>query len=480
MFVAPTGDLICEFLMADFKPEDFSEFKNTFRVDSAAMSASYGDVQETPLCGVQVKYGTGIAAAQVEGLAEKVLFSTFAYAPYMAARYGVETTTVTLPTIPHNRADIAAQRAAIELQKSLSQTSSFSLTFAYRPWILPNRPVLYLPRTRMGTTVSVNTRIPINGKATVAVGLDNIRTWNGMYRQQQVLNALNSQQKEELKLANMDQTNVRGIDPYADGADIGIDIDELRIYTHIYAGESTPMSARVGWGVDPDPEIAPLFAPAAGIYVLDSVNFSKLISPPQVPVTGNGVSASASETTPIDIGQTLFDFVKTTLERSTELTKFPYNPVDNMSVGVSDDFGAFRQSSRGNHSGIDIRTPVGTPIVAVEDGVVSLSDNTSGGQMVTLKTKNGYTCQYLHLSQRLSLNGQTVSAGTILGATGNTGVSTGPHLHFGVKDPTGNYVDPKKYLPYFSGVPGALPLLNVPENVTLAPTSTKMTPIDEE
>ena len=109
------------------------------------------------------------------------------------------------------------------------------------------------------------------------------------------------------------------------------------------------------------------------------------------------------------------------------------------------------------HSGVDIRASSGTPVVAASDGVVSLSDAGSRGygKMVTIKHKDGTETRYAHLSAFSVNSGAQVKAGQTIGRVGSTGRSTGPHLHFEVRQ-NGTAVNPSKLFPKMgaSGNPG--------------------------
>jgi murein DD-endopeptidase MepM/ murein hydrolase activator NlpD len=94
----------------------------------------------------------------------------------------------------------------------------------------------------------------------------------------------------------------------------------------------------------------------------------------------------------------------------------------------------------GGHSGLDISAPQGTPIVAAAAGTV-VSMNSSGaayGIHVVLKHADGVYTLYAHMSASTVSMGQSVAAGQQVGNVGSTGTSSGPHLHFEVRnDPTG-------------------------------------------
>ncbi len=91
------------------------------------------------------------------------------------------------------------------------------------------------------------------------------------------------------------------------------------------------------------------------------------------------------------------------------------------------------------HTGIDYRASIGTPVLSALSGTVVGSSNTdaypgcySYGQWIMVKHDNGLSTLYAHLSLRSVEIGQRVGTGQIIGYSGNTGYSTGPHLHFGV------------------------------------------------
>src|SRR5690606_17843630 len=106
------------------------------------------------------------------------------------------------------------------------------------------------------------------------------------------------------------------------------------------------------------------------------------------------------------------------------------------------------------HSGQDFAVPVGTPVLAASAGtVVKAGPNGAGdgpayGNAVVLKHANGKYSQYAHLSRIDVKIGQKVAAGQRIALSGNTGNSTGPHLHFEIRT-TPNYgsaVNPLAYL----------------------------------
>jgi murein DD-endopeptidase MepM/ murein hydrolase activator NlpD len=83
------------------------------------------------------------------------------------------------------------------------------------------------------------------------------------------------------------------------------------------------------------------------------------------------------------------------------------------------------------HTGVDYRAPVGTPVFSAESGTVALAySSASAGNVIVVQNPFGGDSIYMHLSGFGVSKGQSVGAGTQIGKSGNTGHSTGPHLHF--------------------------------------------------
>lgn len=86
------------------------------------------------------------------------------------------------------------------------------------------------------------------------------------------------------------------------------------------------------------------------------------------------------------------------------------------------------------HAGLDFRGPVGAPIFAAADGTVAFAGVKQGyGNCVDIRHGNGLVTRYAHLSRIETRVGADVGAGTVIARLGNTGRSTGPHLHFEVR-----------------------------------------------
>ena len=94
------------------------------------------------------------------------------------------------------------------------------------------------------------------------------------------------------------------------------------------------------------------------------------------------------------------------------------------------------------HNGVDYHAPTGAPVGVVAPGVVTMAGWTGGGgRTVKVRHPNGYETEYLHLSSIAVRAGQRVSQGDLVGRVGQTGLATGPHLHYGLKK-NGRYVNP--------------------------------------
>lgn len=88
-----------------------------------------------------------------------------------------------------------------------------------------------------------------------------------------------------------------------------------------------------------------------------------------------------------------------------------------------------------HHNGIDIAAPTGTKVYAASSGLVDRADfSNSYGNVIYLQHPDGRSTRYAHLSRMFVTEGQEVKEGDVIGLVGNTGRSTGPHLHFEYRD----------------------------------------------
>lgn len=98
------------------------------------------------------------------------------------------------------------------------------------------------------------------------------------------------------------------------------------------------------------------------------------------------------------------------------------------------------------HNGLDIAVAEGTDVAAVKSGIVTeVRHSVTYGNLIRYETTDGYEVMYAHLSQALVKAGEKIKQGQIIARSGNTGLSTGPHLHYSVwKD--GDLLDPLTFL----------------------------------
>ena len=117
-----------------------------------------------------------------------------------------------------------------------------------------------------------------------------------------------------------------------------------------------------------------------------------------------------------------------------------------MKFRVTSPLGALEEFRERPHTGIDFAFPEGTPIRAIHDGVVHIKDfgGANAGKTILLEMDNGKTAVFGHLKDFAVHEGQRVTAGDLIAHSGNTGHSTGPHLHFGLKEGS-RFVDPSSY-----------------------------------
>ena len=116
---------------------------------------------------------------------------------------------------------------------------------------------------------------------------------------------------------------------------------------------------------------------------------------------------------------------------------------------ISSPFG-FRESPTAGassyHQGVDFSASAGTPIVASRGGTVTVAGySNTAGYYVTINHGDGFSSIYMHMTNYIVSSGQKVNQGQTIGYVGNTGITTGYHLHFGIAL-NGAYVNPMAYL----------------------------------
>lgn len=118
-------------------------------------------------------------------------------------------------------------------------------------------------------------------------------------------------------------------------------------------------------------------------------------------------------------------------------------------VRISSPFGNRESPTEGAssyHQGVDLAAAEGTPIYATRSGTVTVATySNSAGYYVSINHGDGFSSVYMHMTKYVVSSGQQVSAGQVIGYVGSTGISTGPHLHFGISY-NGGYVNPAIYV----------------------------------
>ena len=153
----------------------------------------------------------------------------------------------------------------------------------------------------------------------------------------------------------------------------------------------------------------------------------------------------------ISIGMLIIAIVVIFLIKKFMYKSFLINPTAKK-YRITSPFGRRTSPTTGastNHNGIDLATPMRTPILAPADGTIGyVVTNDAGGLQVAIDIKDhDLRVGFAHLDEATVRNGQLVHKGDIIAYTGNSGRSTGPHLHLTVKDSFGMQ-NPTKYFTY--------------------------------
>lgn len=128
------------------------------------------------------------------------------------------------------------------------------------------------------------------------------------------------------------------------------------------------------------------------------------------------------------------------------------------------------------HEGIDFVADVGTPVIASAGGVVVVAEpHPQYGKMIEIDHGNDFTSRYAHLSKINVKPGQIIKRGQLLGASGNTGRTTGPHLHFEIRF-KGVAQNPSRFLQLGSQLALNSPVELSPRLTASAPTKPGQSP----
>ena len=141
---------------------------------------------------------------------------------------------------------------------------------------------------------------------------------------------------------------------------------------------------------------------------------------------------------------------ETLAEEEAKVAAYPDGVPVEGPLDISSEFGIRRNPFGGysyeTHEGTDFVGPYGMPIVATADGIVGRAEYYGGyGKTVTIKHGYGYETLYAHMSEIAAESGARVKRGDVIGYLGNTGRSTGPHLHYGVYY-KGDAINPRRVM----------------------------------
>ncbi len=140
------------------------------------------------------------------------------------------------------------------------------------------------------------------------------------------------------------------------------------------------------------------------------------------------------------------------------LVRLPFDGSHRLTQGFGENPKVYARFGLPGHNGIDWSLPAGTPVLAVDAGkvIVRKSDPEGFGNYVKVQHEWGQTL-YAHLTEFKIRKNQNVQAGQVLGLSGNTGFSTGAHLHFGMRvkpystdDGWNGYTNPQRFLQWGS------------------------------
>lgn len=176
------------------------------------------------------------------------------------------------------------------------------------------------------------------------------------------------------------------------------------------------------------------------------------------------------------------DLEKKVLSGSDSLLEMPFNGSYTITQGFGHELtdtslrDLYSHFGLAGHDGIDFALPIGTPLFAVDEGVVVWSGPGEYGTQVIVQHKWGKS-YYGHMSKTTVEKGFTVTKGGYIGYSGNTGKSTGPHLHFSIKpnkpDMQNGYagkIDPMAFLPKEGRLPATQTLSLVEQTAVLSAT----------
>lgn len=156
------------------------------------------------------------------------------------------------------------------------------------------------------------------------------------------------------------------------------------------------------------------------------------------------VAQATDESTPVFAN--VFAQVSAPATSTPELSDGTVLPMETFDVSAGFGHSTGVHAGR-SHAGVDMTGPSGAKILSATDGKVIQAGSSGGyGNLVTVKTETGEKVLYAHLSKINVEKGDQVTAGQTLGKQGSTGHSTGPHLHFEVRNKKDKPINPIQFL----------------------------------
>lgn len=291
--------------------------------------------------------------------------------------------------------------------------------------------------------------IPSAAVALLIIGLS-VNQMLGLYRLDETPQNSNLSQEEAGKIISALEKQVSTVDQIKKTyANYTVDVDTLSSRLGGLEAEMTRLNA--------------LAKRVAGKAKLDPKEFSLDVKPAQGGADLGDVSYSGKSSSDELLAE--FQSAETGLERQRSMLTALERILEGMTLEeevmpsgrpvhsgyISSEFGFRRDPFNGRrrmHKGLDFAGPIGTDVFAVGGGVVSFVGQRSGyGNVVEVDHGEGLVSRYAHLSHQNAKEGQVVKKGDLVGLLGNTGRSTGPHLHLEVLK-NGAQVNPREYLGY--------------------------------
>lgn len=132
------------------------------------------------------------------------------------------------------------------------------------------------------------------------------------------------------------------------------------------------------------------------------------------------------------------------LKEDVSVEQFGFPFADGVDCTITGMFGTWETVM---HEGMDFAAWEGTEVLSCTGGTIKETGfDEADGNYVMVEGDDGYTCYYKHLKDVCVENGDRITLGTVIGTVGNTGNSTGPHLHLGIQNPAGEWIDPVSVL----------------------------------